>query len=103
MCNSKTKRTQKHKERERDRDRIYANPNPRTLSSKKKLSNLKEGEEASSYRGFNLVKLPRQANKVEIPPYTCMEGSKVGYQLSQLAQKYLQKHVNSGRPAKNAI
>ena len=76
MHKSKTKHTQKHKEREIYRDRIYANPNPRTLSSKKKLSNLKEGEEASSYRRFNLASLQDKLAKREIPPY-CMEGNKV--------------------------
>ncbi|KAF5939760.1 hypothetical protein HYC85_024019 [Camellia sinensis] len=43
------------------------------------LSPLKVGEEASSYRQSNLVKLPRQANKREIPPYTHKFEKIIGY------------------------
>ena len=58
-------------------------------------------EKLSSYRGSLLQSLQDKLSKSEISPYTCMEGVQGVCQLAQLAYKYLQKQMHSGRLAKN--
>ena len=78
MCNSKTKTHTRQRKRDIEIEWIQNLTLISEVSLEIFLSNLEEGGEVSSYRRFNLASLQDKLDKREIPPYTCMEGGRVG-------------------------
>ena len=103
-----TKHSKTHTRGKREGESI-SNPNPRTqnpnngcLSSPKypKCLPSQAKRQASPFMALLvLYSLQDKLLKREIPPYTCMKGDKS----NSTVLKYLQKQMNSNRPAKNAI